>query len=73
MDAVINLTRVIQPTNECTHEAMVHFSSPDQRTDVLFYLNNVNTVGEITTSINNLNITSVLGITDLDLYVEFFK
>jgi hypothetical protein len=46
--------------------ALVHFSSHDSRTAVLFNLNGGYNTTTLQSMINNVNVPSILGITDLD-------
>ena len=54
---------------QSTRVALVHFSSPDQRTRVEWNLNSGLNAMAIQQTLNNLPVSSVLGVSDLDLYV----
>ena len=50
-----------------TRVALVHFSSPDYRSRVEWNLNSAFNAAQIQQQLNNLNVSSILGASDLDL------
>jgi hypothetical protein len=70
---VINITNqlnVLLPGGiggQNTRVALVHYSSPDQRSNVEWNLNSALTAAQIQQQLNSLSVDSILGVSDLDL------
>lgn len=72
MQMILNVTSIIGAQNNGSHIALIHFSSPDNRTDVSFDLSTMNTLPEITQYVVSTDWSKYLGVSDIDLLVQFF-
>ena len=68
LEAVAAMATLFNPgPSPLTNAALVHFSSPDQRTGILFNLQQALNAYQINASIQGLSWTSIEGVDDLSL------
>ena len=53
------------------HVSLVHFSSPNNRTGITISLDQGVDYASVLQSVNAIDVSSILGISDLDLFVYF--